>query len=55
MSFTYHPYIFELKKWFGWYDMNDDVDREQFHYDYFRHYDLTRPLLYDVFNEDTEP
>jgi len=29
----------ELKLWFSWYD---DEDIEQFHYDYFRHYELTK-------------
>ena len=35
-------YINELKKWFSWYDNNDEVEHEQFLYDFFRHYQLTK-------------
>lgn len=35
-------YINELKKWFSWYDNDDEIEHEQFLYDFFRHYQLTK-------------
>jgi len=35
-------YINELKKWFSWYDNDDELEHEQFLYDFFRHYQLTK-------------
>ena len=48
MTFVYYPfqpYMYELKKWFNWYDNDDEISHSQFLYDYFRHYELTTPLI----------
>ena len=42
MSLTIPPYLKELKLWFSWYDFDDELNKEQFYYDYFRHYYLTK-------------
>jgi hypothetical protein len=42
MSIITPPYLIELKKWFSWYDNDDELQHEQFLYDYFKHYYLTK-------------
>ena len=41
MSFTPPLYLKELKIWFSWYNCDDELEHEQFLYDYFTHFDLT--------------
>jgi hypothetical protein len=45
MSIIIPCYFNEMKKWFSWYDMDDEVDYSQFLHDYFAHYELTQPLI----------
>ncbi len=37
-------YMNELKLWFSWYDNDDELEHDQFIYDFFRHYELTKKL-----------
>ena len=34
----YYKFMDEMKLWFSWYDNDDDIDHDQFLYDYFTHY-----------------